>query len=138
MNPAKVVIREMQGQSRFQIIPLLGAGVGESGEPLAPLAKCAVLPLDMGRAGAVQIRISADGILLHGNKPAWAIAFTPFLEVVGEWLHHVAMACAIVQAGVDRALVGREGIRADLKMTGRCCSPDLGNEVFRVDPIPLA
>jgi hypothetical protein len=39
VDPAKTVVSEMQGQCRFQIIPLFREGVVQPGETLAPVIR---------------------------------------------------------------------------------------------------
>lgn len=49
MNTAEVVVREVQRQRRVQVLPLRAVGVGQAGQPLAPLTERTVLALNVRR-----------------------------------------------------------------------------------------
>src|SRR3990172_985515 len=75
MDPAKVVVREVQCQGCFQIVPLFREGVGKPSEPLAPLAERSVLPLDVRGSSTVQVRPAAHCVLLDADEARWTVAF---------------------------------------------------------------
>ncbi len=49
MHTTKVVVREMQGRSGFQVIQLLAESVGEPRQPPHGHANAQILPLDQAR-----------------------------------------------------------------------------------------
>ena len=77
VNAARVVIGEVQGQGRFQIIPLFRESVGEPGEPLAPLPERSVLPLDMAGTDALRIRVAEDDGWDRSYNLSRRISFRP-------------------------------------------------------------
>ena len=60
MNPAEIVLREMQRHCRLEIRQLLTEGVGQPGQSAAHHADCQILPLHIGSADMLRIGIAID------------------------------------------------------------------------------
>ena len=52
VNPAEVIVREVERKRGLQIFPLLRKRIGEPGKALAPLAKRSILALGRGIIGS--------------------------------------------------------------------------------------
>jgi hypothetical protein len=61
VNPTKVVVGEVKGQGRFQVLPLLREGVGQPGKPSNHHSHGQVLALNVRCAHAFLIRLTDDG-----------------------------------------------------------------------------
>jgi len=138
VDAAEVVVREMQGQGRLQVLPLFRERVGQPGEPLAPLAKRSVVPLYVRSSRSVQIRPAAHDVFLNAYEPCGTVTLGYAIQAVREQLHHLAVIRAVVEARVDGRLVRLEGVRTHVEPTRSRGPADLGNEILRVDPIPLS
>src|SRR6266699_2531172 len=107
-------MREVQCQRRFEIIPLFREGIRQSREPLAPLTSRSVFALDVGCAGAAQVRRSENFLLLNRNKSAGTIALAAlFLFRVD--LHDLTVVSAVMQSGVDSVDVGTKAVGAHVE-----------------------
>src|SRR5712692_5561410 len=111
------------GGGCLRIVPLFAERIGEPREPLAPLAKGAVLALDVRRSRTVQVGIAADGILGDRYKLGWHVALGYVVKSSREQLHYLTMIRAVVQARVDGRLVGFEAVRAHIEPARRGCPP---------------
>lgn len=58
MNPAEVVVHEVQRDSRYVVLHLLGEGVGQPGEPTHGHPHSEVLALHVGRRDVLRVRVT--------------------------------------------------------------------------------
>lgn len=60
MNPAEIIVQEVQGQVVFVVCPLLAMRIGKSGHAAYCHADTEVLALNMGGANKVRKGIAAN------------------------------------------------------------------------------
>src|SRR5579871_5978999 len=111
VNPAQIVIREVERQRSSEIVPGARESVRQTREPLTPLAQRSILVLNVRGTGAVQIGIAADRVLSDGDKFRWPVTFRNYLRDGREHLHHSGVISAVVQPSVNRGFVRLESIR---------------------------
>ena len=90
----------MEGQRRSQVLPLFAEGIREAGKALAPLPQTAVLPLDMGRADALHVWVSVDGLRFGADDLRRAVATLAFLRLSVD-LDELRVIDAVAQVSTD-------------------------------------
>ena len=114
MNSHKVVVGEVQSQSRAKVLPVFAEGVGQPGEPLAPLAERSILALDVRRADAVLVWVSVDVLFLRANDLRRAVAALAFLRLRVH-LDVLRVRHALAQVLGNGARVRGQAVRRQLK-----------------------
>src|SRR5690242_4583437 len=74
MNPAKVVVHEMQGHGMTVILDLFRKSIGEASEAAHAHTHCEILSLHKRCADMVRVRVARDGSSAASNAGCGAVA----------------------------------------------------------------
>ena len=77
MNPAEIVVKEMQGQRRSQVRPLFGESVGEPRQSPHPHPHSEIAPLDKRSGYFAELGHSTHKQASNRDYIAGTVAFLP-------------------------------------------------------------
>src|SRR5208282_3596566 len=116
VNAAEIIVRKLNGVSRFQVVPFLTECVRQPGEPPHVHPEREILALNMRRANSSGFRVSPHRFGYRFYHPWWRIT----VFVVRAALVHLYQ-LGIIDAGskcrVDGVKVRRKAIGGDLKLS---------------------
>jgi hypothetical protein len=84
MNTAKVVIREVQGNSGLQVAQLARESVREPSQPSELHPHGQVLPFNVARRDVLRVEISAANLGYNLRDPSWGVPLILELPIVSE------------------------------------------------------
>ena len=114
VNPAEIVIGEVQAVRGPQVFPLLGEGVRLPGQTAHGYSDCEVLAFYVARANLRGIGIAHDWDLLRVGDFRRAVPALAF-GVGRVDLDELREVATVAESGCNRAQVGLEAIGADLE-----------------------
>src|ERR1700685_1144787 len=87
MNPAEIIVREMQSASRFQILQFLRKSVRQARKPSHLHSHGQILPLDIAGRNVVGIRIAKPDLGYTLRDRTWGVLpFAVMLTIVAKEL----------------------------------------------------
>src|SRR5438552_2996331 len=73
MDPAEVIVHEVEREGVLKVLHLLAEGVGQAGKSAHPHSHCQVLPLDVAGRNVFLVRETLDDLEFRADARWWAV-----------------------------------------------------------------
>jgi len=115
MNTAKIVIREVQRTSRFQVFDFLAESVGEARKPSHHHSHGQILPFDMAGADSLRIGVALHDLGYNLEDWAWGVfRRAVMLAVIAVQLDKLREVHVRTESLFDGLNIESEAVRGDL------------------------
>src|SRR5579864_2187929 len=119
MNMAEIVIREVQGDSGFQVVQLFRESIGQSGKPSHCHPHGQILPFHVRRADMLLIRVALYDLGYALHDWAWGVfSRVVMLAVISVQLHKLCKIHVCPKLPLNRVNVKPESVCSDLDAIG--------------------